>query len=160
MGANVPGKPRVFLPYVGGVDAYRKACDEVVAAGYLGFRLGGPQGTRCHDGVIRRLQPDVAMVLNMMAAMNLPTFDSLPVEQARGLLAQLSAARPPGPAVGEITDGTLPGRGRAAGLAPVPARPARARIRSSSTSTAAAGCWAATIPTTRCAVTCAGAPAR
>jgi acetyl esterase/lipase len=109
MGANVPGKPRVFLPYVGGVDAYRKACDEVVAAGYLGFRLAGAQGERCHDGVIRRLQPDVKMVLDTMAAMNLPTFDSLPVGQARGLLAQLSAARPPGPTVGEIVDGTLPG---------------------------------------------------
>ena len=30
MGANVPGKPRVFLPYVGGVDTYRTICDEVV----------------------------------------------------------------------------------------------------------------------------------
>ena len=26
MGANVPGKPRVFLPYVGGVDRYRQVC--------------------------------------------------------------------------------------------------------------------------------------
>ena len=64
---------------------------------------------QCRDGVIRRLQPDVSMVLDMMAAMGLPTFDSLPVDEARGLLAQLSAARPPGPAVGEIKDGTLPG---------------------------------------------------
>jgi cation diffusion facilitator CzcD-associated flavoprotein CzcO/acetyl esterase/lipase len=111
MGANVPGKPRVFLPYVGGVDAYRKACDDVVAAGYLGFRLGGPESTRCRDGVIRRLQPDVAMVLTMMAASNLPTFDSLPVEQARDLFARLGATRPPGPTVGEITDGTMPGAG-------------------------------------------------
>jgi cation diffusion facilitator CzcD-associated flavoprotein CzcO len=31
MGANVPGKPRVFLPYVGGVDRYRGICDEVVS---------------------------------------------------------------------------------------------------------------------------------
>lgn len=38
-GANVPGKPRVFLPYVGGVGAYRKKCDEVAAGGYLGFAL-------------------------------------------------------------------------------------------------------------------------
>ena len=30
MGANVPGKPRVFLPYVGGVGRYRSTCDEVV----------------------------------------------------------------------------------------------------------------------------------
>ncbi len=109
MGANVPGKPRVFLPYVGGVDAYRLACDEVAAADYLGFRRGGPAGSRCNDGVIRRLQPDVARVLRMIETLKLPTFDSLPVEQARALMQQLSAARPPGPAVGAIVDGQLPG---------------------------------------------------
>ena len=109
MGANVPGKPRVFLPYVGGVDAYRAACDEVVARDYLGFKRSGPQGERCSDGLVRQLQPDMAMVLQMIAGMGLPSFDSLPVDQARGLLAQLSAARPPGPAVGEIVDGQLPG---------------------------------------------------
>ena len=37
MGANIPGKPLVFMPYVGGVDAYKKECDEVVADGYKGF---------------------------------------------------------------------------------------------------------------------------
>ena len=40
VGANVPGKPRVFMPYVGGVAAYKKKCDEVAARGYEGFRLG------------------------------------------------------------------------------------------------------------------------
>lgn len=39
MGANVPGKPRVFLPYIGGVDAYRRRCNAVAAAGYEGFAL-------------------------------------------------------------------------------------------------------------------------
>ena len=39
MGANVPGKPRVFLPYVGGVGPYREKCDEVAANGYEGFKL-------------------------------------------------------------------------------------------------------------------------
>ena len=39
-GANIPGKPRIFMPYVGGIPAYRKKCDEVVANGYEGFRLG------------------------------------------------------------------------------------------------------------------------
>jgi cyclohexanone monooxygenase len=39
-GANIPGKPRVFMPYVGGVTAYKKKCDEVVANGYEGFTLG------------------------------------------------------------------------------------------------------------------------
>ena len=39
MGANVPGKPRVFLPYVGGVGVYREKCDEVAAKDYDGFAL-------------------------------------------------------------------------------------------------------------------------
>lgn len=39
MGANVPGKPRVFMPYIGGVGAYRQKCDEVAARGYEGFAL-------------------------------------------------------------------------------------------------------------------------
>jgi cyclohexanone monooxygenase len=40
VGANIPGKPRVFMPYVGGVTAYKKRCDEVAANGYQGFCLG------------------------------------------------------------------------------------------------------------------------
>jgi cyclohexanone monooxygenase len=39
LGANVPGKPRVFMPYVGGVGNYRKVCDDVANAGYRGFAL-------------------------------------------------------------------------------------------------------------------------
>ena len=39
LGANVPGKPRVFMPYLGGVAAYRHRCDEVAASGYEGFVL-------------------------------------------------------------------------------------------------------------------------
>jgi cyclohexanone monooxygenase len=37
LGANVPGKPRVFMPYVGGVGAYREICDSVAEDGYRGF---------------------------------------------------------------------------------------------------------------------------
>ena len=39
VGANIPGKPRVFMPYVGGVTAYKKKCDEIAARGYEGFRF-------------------------------------------------------------------------------------------------------------------------
>jgi len=39
MGANIPGKPRVFMPYIGGVGAYRQICDGVAAKGYEGFTL-------------------------------------------------------------------------------------------------------------------------
>jgi cyclohexanone monooxygenase len=39
MGANVPGKPRVFTPYIGGVPAYREKIESVAANGYEGFTL-------------------------------------------------------------------------------------------------------------------------
>lgn len=39
IGANVPGKPRVFMPYVGGVGNYAKKCEDVAAKGYEGFAL-------------------------------------------------------------------------------------------------------------------------
>ena len=39
LGANVPGKPRVFMPYIGGMPAYREKCASVAASGYNGFKL-------------------------------------------------------------------------------------------------------------------------
>ncbi|MEM7100512.1 MAG: NAD(P)/FAD-dependent oxidoreductase [Pseudomonadota bacterium] len=39
LGANIPGKPRIFMPYVAGVGPYREHCEQVVAAGYTGFRI-------------------------------------------------------------------------------------------------------------------------
>jgi len=39
LGANIPGKPRVFMPYAGGMTRYRVICDEVAANGYKGFML-------------------------------------------------------------------------------------------------------------------------
>ena len=42
MGANIPGKPRVFLPYIGGLGVYRRRCEQIAADGYPGFAIGGP----------------------------------------------------------------------------------------------------------------------
>lgn len=112
VGANVPGKHRGLMPYIGGVEAYRKACNEVAERGYLGFSLRGPGmpgGCSCEDGVVRRLQPDVRRVQELMAAQNRPTFDSLSPADARAQLAEINSQRPPGLPVGEIRDGTLPG---------------------------------------------------
>jgi cation diffusion facilitator CzcD-associated flavoprotein CzcO/acetyl esterase/lipase len=109
MGANVPGKPRVFLPYVGGVDTYRTICNEVVEQEYLGFRLRGAHGERCNDGIVRQLQPDVALVLDMVNGLGLPPLETMPPAEARAFSDAMSAQRPPGPDVGEIIDGTLPG---------------------------------------------------
>lgn len=39
MGAEIEGKPKVFMPYSGGVRAYRRILENVAAAGYAAFRL-------------------------------------------------------------------------------------------------------------------------
>jgi cation diffusion facilitator CzcD-associated flavoprotein CzcO/acetyl esterase/lipase len=108
-GANVPGKPRVFLPYIGGVGPYRGICDEVVERDYFGFVLEGPGKRSCNDGVIRTLQPDVAMVLDMIETLQWPRFETLSVTDARAFALETLTGRPPGPNVGECIDGTLPG---------------------------------------------------
>src|SRR5450631_1127035 len=41
MGANIPGKPQIFMPYIGGVAAYRQICNEVAAKGHEGFVMTG-----------------------------------------------------------------------------------------------------------------------
>ncbi|MGB6398417.1 MAG: NAD(P)/FAD-dependent oxidoreductase [Bradyrhizobium sp.] len=39
MGANIPGKPRIFMPYIGGVGPYRQICNDIAAKGYEGFAM-------------------------------------------------------------------------------------------------------------------------
>jgi len=39
LGANIPGKPRIFMPYVGGVGLYREKCDAIVKNNYEGFNF-------------------------------------------------------------------------------------------------------------------------
>ncbi len=49
LGANVPGKPRLFMPYAGGFPPYRARCEEVASRGYEGFALSGQSGIRSKE---------------------------------------------------------------------------------------------------------------
>jgi cation diffusion facilitator CzcD-associated flavoprotein CzcO len=46
VGANIPGKKRVFMPYVGGFAPYRQRCEDVVIGGYDGFVFSSAGGTQ------------------------------------------------------------------------------------------------------------------
>jgi cyclohexanone monooxygenase len=46
MGANIPGKPQIFMPYIGGVGAYRQICNDVAAKGYEGFAMTAAEQPR------------------------------------------------------------------------------------------------------------------
>jgi cation diffusion facilitator CzcD-associated flavoprotein CzcO/acetyl esterase/lipase len=109
-GANVPGKPQGVMPYTGGVGPYRSICNDVVARGMLGFKLTGPNGAeQCNDGEIVRLQPDVRLVLGMLAEMNLPPIETMGAQGARDFLTEFNKARPAGRPVGEVGSGALQG---------------------------------------------------
>ena len=49
VGANVPGKPRIFMPYVGGVNTYRAISADVAERGYAGFAIDGEPGAAPPD---------------------------------------------------------------------------------------------------------------
>src|SRR5260370_7726322 len=103
-GANVPGKAQGVMPYTGGVGPYRAICNEVVSRGLLGFKLTGPNPStgsgqavaeQCNDGEIVRLQPDVRLVLNMLADMNLPPLESFGPPAPRQSAPPSTPTRPP-----------------------------------------------------------------
>lgn len=54
-GANIPGKPHVFMPYVGGCGQYRAICDAEAASGYTGFILRDAQGQVLAPSVLQSL---------------------------------------------------------------------------------------------------------
>ncbi|MEY2626458.1 MAG: hypothetical protein RJB08_217 [Actinomycetota bacterium] len=109
MGANVPGKPRVLFPYIGGVGRYRKICTEAQQRGFLGFELTAPGKRQLNEGPVRLMQPDVDMLLDVMAQLGLPPVESMSPVDARAFMDASATMRPPGPDVGEIIDGTFPG---------------------------------------------------
>ncbi len=43
MGANIPGKRRIFMPYIGGVCVHRRICNDVAAEGYEGFVMSAAE---------------------------------------------------------------------------------------------------------------------
>ncbi len=54
VGANIPGKPRVFMPYIG-FPPYVEKCNEIAAAGYTGFTLKPGRGASSREAVPRSL---------------------------------------------------------------------------------------------------------
>ena len=110
MGANAPGKPRVFLTAVASVTSTtlnlpRRWSPAITSASRCSVPTAhGATTESCagRSGMLRR-------ILNEVAALNLPPMESMPVADARVFYTQMSVPLPPGPDVGEIVDGVLPG---------------------------------------------------
>jgi len=51
LGANVPGRPRVFMPYIGGFPIYVDKCNQVMTKGFEGFSLDGTKNSEAEPQV-------------------------------------------------------------------------------------------------------------
>ncbi|PJE18217.1 alpha/beta hydrolase fold domain-containing protein [Legionella sp.] len=107
-GANISGKPRGFMPYIGGLGSYRAVCNEVRDRDYLGFSFKGPGIDRCNDGIIRPLKPDVASILQPSKDNKNPRPETLPLEEIRALYASFSVEPPPNYKAIEIINDVFP----------------------------------------------------
>jgi len=61
-GANIPGKPRVFMAYIGGVPGYRHICDAIARDGYPGFAFDGEASAPPADFAALMAPPQPAAV--------------------------------------------------------------------------------------------------
>ena len=119
----------------------------------------GPGDAQCNDGVVRRLQPDVAMVMDMMASLDLPPLETMsPTMHVRSWRRRPRCARP-APMSAKWSTASCPARAVTCGTG-CTGRLDRGRTRSSPISTAAAGCWAARSPTIRSVAISACGPER
>ncbi|MBN3785962.1 NAD(P)/FAD-dependent oxidoreductase [Burkholderia sp. Ac-20353] len=66
MGANIPGKPRIFMPYAGGVGRYRELCERIEAQGYPGF-LFDRRDRDSLNGAARSTAADVESIIDASA---------------------------------------------------------------------------------------------
>ncbi|WP_404331859.1 alpha/beta hydrolase fold domain-containing protein [Mesobacillus maritimus] len=119
MGANIEGKPRGFMAFLGGVGLYRQICDDVAAKEYEGFsvstsskilpkerkKLNNLEGT-----VMTKLDPQAKFLLDQMAAAGGPAMETLSPEEAR-LSADFSAMAGIPEEVGKVEDRRIPGPG-------------------------------------------------
>jgi cyclohexanone monooxygenase len=51
VGTNIPGRPRVFMPYIGGFPVYVQKCNEVMSRGFEGFVLEGAPASNAEPQV-------------------------------------------------------------------------------------------------------------
>ncbi|MFG2730305.1 alpha/beta hydrolase fold domain-containing protein [Streptomyces canus] len=92
LGANVPGKPRTPLLFIGGAPLYRAICADVEASGYGGFTIGG-SATPTPPTI--DLDPAVAIVLGAMISQDPRPFETLTLPEQRATTEGLRALQLP-----------------------------------------------------------------
>jgi cation diffusion facilitator CzcD-associated flavoprotein CzcO len=82
MGANVPGKPRMFMPYAGGLNTYTEICNQVAAKGYEGFVISNGDSVMraSHEFTSHPPMPDIPAPLLPIIVERLTAAGLMPAE--------------------------------------------------------------------------------
>ncbi|WP_082606205.1 flavin-containing monooxygenase [Nocardioides sp. Root190] len=104
MGANIPGKPRRVLVYLGGAPRYRAICDNVQANDYRGFRFAGSSRELGSAGYSRALDPSVMFIVQALKDQQFGGFRAAGVEGSRAVVGSFVDMQAPKKAVARVTE--------------------------------------------------------
>jgi acetyl esterase/lipase len=104
MGANIPGKPRRALVYLGGAPRYRSICDNVQKNDYRGFVFAtSSRGIDTARGSIA-LDPSVMFIVEALEQQQFTGFREAGIEGARGVVESFVEMQAPKQDVASVTE--------------------------------------------------------
>ncbi|QIX27760.1 alpha/beta hydrolase fold domain-containing protein [Nocardioides sp. JQ2195] len=109
MGANIPGKPRRVLVYLGGAPRYRAICDNVQAHDYRGFRFSDTSHGLDEATGARALDPSVMFVVQALKEQQFPGFRAVGVDAARATVDSFVDMQAPKKEVASVTEASYGG---------------------------------------------------
>lgn len=104
MGANIPGKPRRPLVYLGGAPRYRAICDNVQRNGYRGFAFAEDTAGLASAGHAPALDPCVMFIVEALREQEFPGFRAAGLEGARAVVESFVDMQAPKQEVASVTE--------------------------------------------------------
>ena len=104
MGANIPGKPRRVLVYLGGAPRYRTICDNMQQNGYRGFHFAGTSATILDAAPSPALDPSLMFVAQSLVEQGFPGFRAAGVDTAREVVESFAEMQAPAPATAATSE--------------------------------------------------------
>ncbi|WP_082566934.1 flavin-containing monooxygenase [Janibacter sp. Soil728] len=104
MGANIPGKPRRPLVYLGGAPRYRAICDNVQRNDYRGFAFAADSAGLASAETSAALDPCVMFIVEALRQQEFPGFRAAGVEGARAVVESFVDMQAPKQQVASVTE--------------------------------------------------------
>jgi len=104
MGANIPGKPRRVLVYLGGAPRYRAICDNVQRNDYRGFRFGSTSSELDGAGFASALDPSFMFIVEALRQQSFSGFRNAGVEGTRAVVDSFVDMQAPAKDVASVSE--------------------------------------------------------